>query len=183
MKRHFTIELNTSTYQFIKKGKCCFVPVNFSGIANIENVVDVEIDNEKSVNGRLCVSVNFHLNVIKIVEKDTKRYMFFRIIDIRVTEEVECLTGYLFLGEQLYKDYPYSDVCDVDMVSVSKAYITKYFNNSMELLTKIDEAWDAFKVNADKKEKGNKAAGVRARKASLELAKLLKEYRAESVKA
>lgn len=51
------------------------------------------------------------------------------------------------------------------------------------LLTRIDEAWAAFKVNADKKEKGNKAAGVRARKASLELAKLLKEYRAESVKA
>lgn len=30
--------------------------------------------------------------------------------------------------------------------------------------------------------KGNKAAGVRARKASLELEKLLKEYRKQSVK-
>lgn len=31
--------------------------------------------------------------------------------------------------------------------------------------------------------KGNKAAGVRARKASLELEKLLKEYRKQSVEA
>lgn len=49
------------------------------------------------------------------------------------------------------------------------------------LLTKIDEAWAAFKVNADKREKGNKAAGVRARKVSVELAKLLKEYRKVSL--
>lgn len=51
------------------------------------------------------------------------------------------------------------------------------------LLTKIEEAWGTFKLNADKREKGNKAAGVRARKASVELAKLLKEYRTETVKA
>ena len=50
------------------------------------------------------------------------------------------------------------------------------------LLTKIEETWDAFKLNADKREKGNKTAGKRARKASVELAKLLKEYRAETVK-
>ncbi len=50
------------------------------------------------------------------------------------------------------------------------------------LLTKIEEAWFTFKMDADKREKGNKAAGVRARKASIELAKLLKEYRAETVK-
>jgi len=49
------------------------------------------------------------------------------------------------------------------------------------LLTKIEEAWDAFKVDADKREKGNKAAGRRARKKSMELAKLLKEFRAKSV--
>lgn len=50
------------------------------------------------------------------------------------------------------------------------------------LLTKIEETWNAFKVDADKREQGNKSAGVRARKASVELAKLLKEYRAETVK-
>lgn len=50
-----------------------------------------------------------------------------------------------------------------------------------DLINKIDEAYAAFKVNADKREKGNKAAGVRARKASLELAKMLKEFRKLSI--
>lgn len=50
------------------------------------------------------------------------------------------------------------------------------------LIKKINEQIEAFKADAEKRAKGNKAAGVRARKASLELAKLFKEYRAESVK-
>lgn len=50
-----------------------------------------------------------------------------------------------------------------------------------ESITKtIAEFADNFVLNV---EKGNKAAGVRARKASLKLEKLLKEYRKESVKA
>lgn len=52
-----------------------------------------------------------------------------------------------------------------------------------DLLKKIDAQMEQFTINANAHaDKGNKAAGVRARKASLEVAKLLKEYRAESVK-
>ena len=42
-----------------------------------------------------------------------------------------------------------------------------------ELIEKIQQAYDA--------EKGNKAAGTRARKASLEVEKLMKEFRKESM--
>ena len=42
-----------------------------------------------------------------------------------------------------------------------------------ELLKKIKEAYETFKTDADLQlEKGNKAAGTRARKASLEVEKL-----------
>lgn len=53
-----------------------------------------------------------------------------------------------------------------------------------ELKTKIEEAMKTFAENMKENvEKGNKAAGLRARKASLELEKLFKEYRKVSVKA
>lgn len=52
-----------------------------------------------------------------------------------------------------------------------------------ELVEKINEQIEVFNTNATAHaDKGNKAAGVRARKAALELTKLFKEYRAESVK-
>lgn len=52
-----------------------------------------------------------------------------------------------------------------------------------DLLKKIEAQMEQFCINANAHaNKGNKAAGVRARKNSLDLAKLLKEYRAESVK-
>ena len=51
-----------------------------------------------------------------------------------------------------------------------------------ELVKKIEETMDLFKVNAEAQVvKGNKAAGVRARKAALELMKDLKEFRKASV--
>lgn len=47
-----------------------------------------------------------------------------------------------------------------------------------ELLAKIEEAYAAFvKDSALQVENGNKAAGVRARKVSLELEKMMKEFR------
>lgn len=53
-----------------------------------------------------------------------------------------------------------------------------------ELLAKIDEQIAAFKTDAVLQvEKNNKAAGARARKAALELSKLLKEFRKASVEA
>ena len=51
-----------------------------------------------------------------------------------------------------------------------------------ELVEKINAQIADFQVNAAAQvEKGNKAAGTRARKAALELSKLLKEFRAASV--
>lgn len=53
-----------------------------------------------------------------------------------------------------------------------------------ELVAKINEAFEAFSKDAELQvEKGNKAAGTRARKASLELEKLMKEFRKESLAA
>lgn len=52
------------------------------------------------------------------------------------------------------------------------------------LLKDINEKFDAFNVEATKQvEKGNKTAGQRARKLSLELRDLLKEFKALSIKA
>mgnify|MGYP002512558859 CR=1 FL=1 len=51
-----------------------------------------------------------------------------------------------------------------------------------ELIAQIQEKYAAYAVDAAlQAEKGNKAAGTRARKAALELSKLLKEFRKVSV--
>ena len=53
-----------------------------------------------------------------------------------------------------------------------------------ELLEKVEAAYAAFKTDAmAQAENGNKAAGTRARKASLELEKLMKEFRKTSIEA
>lgn len=53
-----------------------------------------------------------------------------------------------------------------------------------ELVAKINELYASFAVDAEAQaEKGNKAAGARARKASLELEKALKEFRKVSIEA
>lgn len=52
-----------------------------------------------------------------------------------------------------------------------------------DLVGKIIALSEEFRVNAEKNVEGNKAAGLRARKISLELGTRLKEYRKESVKA
>ena len=52
-----------------------------------------------------------------------------------------------------------------------------------ELVEKINAAWAVFAENADKQLAGNKAAGARARKVSLEIEKALKEFRKVSVEA
>ena len=53
-----------------------------------------------------------------------------------------------------------------------------------ELVDKINVAIEEFSTNAKAQvENGNKAAGTRARKASLELEKLLKEFRKASIEA
>jgi hypothetical protein len=51
-----------------------------------------------------------------------------------------------------------------------------------ELVNKIKAQFEAFATDADLQvEKGNKAAGTRARRASLDLEKSLKEFRKVSV--
>ena len=53
-----------------------------------------------------------------------------------------------------------------------------------ELLEKFDALSEAFKKDATAQvENGNKAAGTRARKSSLELEKLMKAFRKESLEA
>ncbi len=53
-----------------------------------------------------------------------------------------------------------------------------------ELVAKISETYAAFMTDAAlQAEKGNKAAGTRARKASLALEKLMKEFRKVSLEA
>jgi len=53
-----------------------------------------------------------------------------------------------------------------------------------KLVKEINEKLEAFKVDsAAQLEKGNKAAGTRARKVSLELDKLFKEFRKVSIEA
>ncbi|MDE5629354.1 MAG: histone H1 [Muribaculaceae bacterium] len=50
------------------------------------------------------------------------------------------------------------------------------------LLSQINAAFEAFRTDAALQlEKNNKAAGTRARKASLELEKLMKEFRKNSL--
>jgi len=52
------------------------------------------------------------------------------------------------------------------------------------LVDKMKAEFDLFVKNADAQvEKGNKAAGTRARKSALELAKMCKEFRKVSVEA
>ena len=51
-----------------------------------------------------------------------------------------------------------------------------------ELIEKISAEFETFKTDADTQaEKGNKAAGTRARKSTLALEKLLKEFRKTSL--
>ncbi|MBP9987042.1 MAG: histone H1 [Bacteroidales bacterium] len=53
-----------------------------------------------------------------------------------------------------------------------------------ELVKQINAEIEAFQKNAAAQiEKGNKAAGTRARKAALEVSKLMKEFRKVSVEA
>ena len=52
-----------------------------------------------------------------------------------------------------------------------------------ELVESIKAAYAVFEENAQKNFEGNKAAGARARKVSLELEKAMKEFRKKSVEA
>jgi len=58
------------------------------------------------------------------------------------------------------------------------------FRKMEQLVNKIKAEFEAFATDANLQvEKGNKAAGTRARKSSLDLEKLLKEFRKVSVES
>lgn len=52
-----------------------------------------------------------------------------------------------------------------------------------KIVDEINNKFVDFSSNAEANTNGNKAAGVRARKASLEIEKLLKQYRKDSIEA
>lgn len=52
-----------------------------------------------------------------------------------------------------------------------------------KLVNEINGKFVDFSRDAEANTNGNKAAGVRARKASLEIEKLLKQYRKDSIEA
>ena len=61
-------------------------------------------------------------------------------------------------------------------------FITLLIVYMENLVSKIKETFDCFATDANAQiVKGNKTAGTRARKASLELEKLLKEFRKQSL--
>ena len=63
-------------------------------------------------------------------------------------------------------------------------YIQIIIRIMKNLVEKINAEYEVFVSNANAQvEKGNKAAGTRARKAALELSKLMKEFRKVSVEA
>ncbi len=60
----------------------------------------------------------------------------------------------------------------------------KYIHLMKDLINKIEAEFEAFQKDSNAQlESGNKAAGTRARKSSLELTKLFKEFRKESLEA
>lgn len=65
----------------------------------------------------------------------------------------------------------------------SVIFVFQIKNNIMkDLIEKIEATYESFKTDANTQlEDGNKSAGTRARKSSLELEKLLKEFRKVSI--
>ena len=89
--------------------------------------------------------------------------------------------GYHIIGE-IYNRANISPK-KIFLLSLPAYYIIK--NITMKkTFTQICELFDQFSKDANlQMEKGNKAAGTRARKVSLELEKLLKQFRKESLEA
>ena len=80
------------------------------------------------------------------------------------------------IGKPLYLQMTLSHS---DIQSIVKL---NYYRKMEELVKKIKAEFDAFVTDATlQQEKGNKAAGTRARKNSLELEKMLKEFRKVSL--
>ena len=72
-------------------------------------------------------------------------------------------------------------MCDLEILNIV-LFLLKRITIMKTLMDSINEKIDAFQTNATLHvEKANKAAGTRARKASLEISKLMKEFRQKSM--
>lgn len=84
------------------------------------------------------------------------------------------MVALLFGGEKL----------EIEIFYIFAIYIQIIIRIMKNLVEKINAEYEVFVSNANAQvEKGNKAAGTRARKAALELSKLMKEFRKVSVEA
>ena len=77
-----------------------------------------------------------------------------------------------------------TDTSITTILAPEMTYTPKFHTTMNELVKTIDELYAAFKTDAELQAgKNNKAAGLRARKVSLELEKKLKEFRKTSLAA
>lgn len=87
----------------------------------------------------------------------------------------------------LIRDFKKYILCDRYENIIKQLYLHSFLTKNIyrqmkELIEKINAEFDAFSKEAEQQsEKGNKAAGTRARKSALELTKLFKEFRKVSV--
>ena len=81
--------------------------------------------------------------------------------------------------------FRHSEAPDLDNFYIFAEQQTQNTQKIMkELVAKINAEFEVFAANAEAQvEKGNKAAGMRARKSALEISKLMKEFRKVSVEA
>ena len=95
------------------------------------------------------------------------------------------------IGATLFSSYFYSCKAfflrknwELNFFYIFASYIQIIIRIMKNLVAKINAEYEVFVANANAQvEKGNKAAGTRARKAALELSKLMKEFRKISVEA
>jgi len=87
----------------------------------------------------------------------------------------------VFLGNSINSDKYIIFALGIVTFKITQ-YKTKQNRKMEELVNKIKAEFKAFTTDADLQvEKGNKSAGTRARKSSLDLEKLLKEFRKLSI--
>ena len=81
-------------------------------------------------------------------------------------------------------DFFFKNACSQLIFTIFALKINLKLSDMKELVEKIQEQYAAFATDAALQvEKGNKAAGTRARKASLAIEKLMKEFRKASLEA
>ena len=103
---------------------------------------------------------------------------FLEYLDFAVTPALENLTDFYSMASDLL--YIKSRMLLPVEISFGEEELE---DPRQELVEKLNAAWAVFAENADKNVQGNKAAGTRARKASLELEKMMKEFRKASLEA